>query len=90
MLISKKESWRESKQSCSFMGNSFFITVAVMTWSSFSLGEKAVHPQDASDVIVRSLALGLPQPNLECNKRSHGHMKEKLPEVAQFIEIHVA
>lgn len=46
-------------------------------------GAKAVRLRGAvSDIVVRSLALGLPEPDLQGYKRSHGHMKEELPEVA--------
>lgn len=82
---------RESKQSFSRVVTSLFLTVAVNICPRLRLLKaKAIHLREMSDIMVRSLALGLPQPDLQRNKCSHSHMEEKLPEVAQFVEIHVA
>lgn len=71
--------------------NSLFVTVAVKNILLPSL-PKPRHSvlRMVSDIIIRGLSLGLPEPDLQRDKCSHGHVKEKLPEVAQFIEIHVA
>lgn len=40
--------------------------------------------------MIQSLALGLPEPDLQGNKCAHGHLKEKLPEVVQSTQMHDA
>lgn len=54
----KKDSWRERKQSFSFVVNSFFITVVVSFLFLFKARQYVWRM--VSDIIIRSFALGLP------------------------------
>lgn len=45
---------------------------------------------DWSDVVVRSFALEQAQADLKRDEGAHCHMKEDLPHVAQFVQVHIA
>lgn len=42
-----------------------------------------------SDIVVWCFAQRLPQSDLQGHEGAHGHVKENLPDVPQFVQIHV-